>query len=227
MSSTATIIGVTGLIGSKLWHVLKKDNHYATIRLLVRRPFQHNDPKTEVKLVDFNDTESFKLGIEGSDAVFCAIGTTMIKVKGDIEEYRKIDFDIIMNAARFSKETGCENFLFVSSVGANKASSNFYLKLKGDIEEAVKNTGPISVSAFRPSMLLGFRHEKRFAESVPKQLMQIFSFLFVGGLKKYKAINAEDVANSMVWASKRAEPGLKIYEYEDMMMVNLPLNKEK
>lgn len=225
MSRTVTIIGVTGLIGSKLWQTLKKDDHYTTIRLLVRRPFHHNDLKTEVKLVDFSDTESFKLGIEGSDAVFCAIGTTMIKVKGDIKAYRKIDFDIILNAARFSKETGCENFLFVSSVGANKASTNFYLKLKGEIEEAVKNTELISVSAFRPSMLLGVRHEKRFAESIPKQLMQIFSFLFIGGLKKYKAINAEDVAHAMVWASKRAAPGFKIYEYEEMMMVNLPGEK--
>ncbi len=48
----------------------------------------------EVKLVDFNDAESLKLALEGSNSVFCCIGTTQKNVKGDNELYRKIDFDI-------------------------------------------------------------------------------------------------------------------------------------
>ena len=103
--------------------------------------FQHTNFKTEVKLVAFDDNESFKMGIDGSHTVFCAIGTTLKKMEGNKEEYRKIDFDIAVNAARYCKETGCTNFLLVSSVGANSKSNNFYLKLKGEIEEAIKKAG--------------------------------------------------------------------------------------
>src|SRR3989337_2050316 len=115
-SKTATIIVATGLIGSHLWDLLKKDTYYQTIRLLVRRPLEHNDPKTEVKLIDFRDWESFKLGIYVTDAVFCAVGTTQQKTGGNKEAYRQVDYDIAVRAAQFCKETGCENYLLVSSV---------------------------------------------------------------------------------------------------------------
>ncbi|MFN2439722.1 MAG: NAD(P)H-binding protein, partial [Chitinophagaceae bacterium] len=105
--TTATIIGSTGLIGNYLLQQLINDKGFDTIRLLVRRPVKNENPKVEIKLIDFNDHESFKLGIEASDVVFCAVGTTQMKVKGDKEAYRKIDHDIPVNAARFCKETGC------------------------------------------------------------------------------------------------------------------------
>ena len=135
---TATIIGATGLIGNYLLQQLIQDESFNTIRLLVRRPFKNENSKVEIKLIDFNDHESFKLGIDGSDVVFCAVGTTQKKVRGDKEAYRKIDHDIPVNAARFCKETGCNTFLFVSSVGADAKSKNFYLQLKGEVEDEIK-----------------------------------------------------------------------------------------
>ena len=137
----ATVIGATGLIGGYLLELLLKDDHFDSVRVLVRRPFQPDHPKLEKKLVDFTDAESFRLALEGSDVVFCSIGTTQKKVKGDKEAYRKIDYDITVNAARFCKLNGCETFVFVSSVGASSKSKNFYLKLKGEIEDAVKAIG--------------------------------------------------------------------------------------
>src|SRR4249920_248078 len=123
---TATIIGATGLIGGYLLEELLKDDHYDMVRILVRRPLELTHPRLEKKLVDFADAESFRLALEGSDIVFCAIGTTQKKVKGDKTAYRKVDYDIAVNAARFCKMTGCSTFILVSSVGANSKSNNFY-----------------------------------------------------------------------------------------------------
>ena len=64
---TAAIIGVTGMVGNYLLELLLKDDYFSTVRLLVRRPYEKTDPKIEVKLVDFNDAESFKLALEGLD----------------------------------------------------------------------------------------------------------------------------------------------------------------
>ena len=213
---TATIIGATGLVGSYLLEILEKDDYFSNIRLLVRRPIEYKHPKTEVKLIDFSDTESFKLGIDGSDAVFCAVGTTQKKVKGDKAAYRKVDYDIPVYAARYCKETGCEQFLFVSAVGANKASNNFYLKLKGEAEEGVIDSKVNSISIFRPSMLMGERKEKRTGESIGKVIMQPLSFLLGGKLSRLKPIHGRDVARSMTEAAKKAMPGVHYYEYNEM-----------
>ncbi len=211
---TATIIGATGLIGSHLWELLKKDPYYDTIRLLVRRPLTHNDPKTEVKLIDFRDWESFKLGIYGSHAVFCAIGTTQKKTGGDKEAYRQVDFDIAVRAAQFCQETSCDHYLLVSSVGASPKSNTFYLNLKGEIEEKISDYDIPSISIFRPSMLLGHRKEHRTGEKLAQSAMKNFSFLIPS---KYKPIQAFDVAKSMVTVSKESLTGVSIYEYEQMM----------
>ena len=177
------------------------------------------DKKTVVQLVDFADAESFKLALEDIDVVFCAVGTTQKKVKGDKEAYRKVDYDIPVNAARFAKEAGCKQFLLVSSVGANAKSKNFYLQLKGRVEDAVVQQGLPSVSIFRPSMLLGYREEKRPGEGFGKAVMRLLSFMFVGRLKKYRAVHARTVAKAMVYAAKEGNPGVSVYEYKEIIAV--------
>jgi len=206
---TATIIGVTGMIGNYLYELLKQDKNFDSIRLIVRRPFQHTDIKTEVKLIDFTDAESFRLALEGSDVVFSAIGTTQKKVKGDKGAYRKVDYDIAVNAARFCKMNGCEKFILVSSAGANSKSNNFYLKLKGEVEDAIKAVGLRSVHIMRPSMLIGDRKEFRFGEKIGTPVMKAISFLLPS---KYKPVHGRDVAKAMMAAAKKTDEGFFVWE---------------
>ena len=211
---TAAIIGVTGMVGNYLLELLLKDKYFSTVRLLVRRPYPKTDPKIEVKLVDFNDAESFKLALEGTDVIFSCVGTTQKNVKGDNELYRKIDFDIPLNAARFGKEAGCEKFILVSSVGANKHSRTFYLRLKGELENAIHSIGLEAVHIMQPSVLLGTRKENRGGESLLQGTMKLTSILFIGSLRKYKAIPGQTVAAAMLHAAKKDEKGFFRYTYD-------------
>ena len=145
---------------------MKEENACQKIRLIVRRPMEVSHPKLEIKLVDFEDYESLKLAIAGCHVVFSAVGTTQDKVKGDQLQYRKVDYDITVNAARACLETEGANFLLVSSVGADSNSKAFYLRLKGEVEEAVQKFPIKSISIFRPSMLLGNRKEFRLGERI-------------------------------------------------------------
>src|SRR5262249_43925084 len=135
------------------------------------------------------------------------------KMKGDREAYRKIDYDIPVKAARFCKMTGCEKFILVTSVGANAKASGFYLKLKGEIEEAVKTVGLNSVHVMRPSMLLGDRKEFRFGEKIGTPIIKALSFLVSS---KYKPVEARDVARAMITAAKKNDEGFFIHEYIDI-----------
>ncbi|MDZ4793946.1 MAG: NAD(P)H-binding protein [Bacteroidota bacterium] len=210
---TATIIGATGLTGGYLLEDLLQDNYYDTVRILVRRHIEMTHAKLEKKLVDFADAESFQLGLEGSDTVFCTVGTTQKKVKGNKEDYRKVDYDIPVKAARFCKLTGCENFVLVSSVGANSKSKNFYLQLKGEVEDAVKVVGLRSVHIIQPSVLLGDRKESRTGEKIAKAVMKAISFLLPS---KYKAIQGKEVAKAMILLSKMEKEGATTYQYKDI-----------
>ncbi|MFO7615483.1 MAG: NAD(P)H-binding protein [Bacteroidales bacterium] len=217
---TATIIGSTGLIGSHLLDLLLKDESVSSLRILVRRPVETKHPKLQVMVIDFADLDAFREGIRGSDAVFCSVGTTNKKVKGDKTAYRKVDYDIPVNAARFCAETGGKQFLLVSSVGADSHSRNFYLKLKGEVEEEIRRLPIPSFSNFRPSMLLGKRNESRPLETIAQKISKPLSFLFPA---KYKPIDAADVAKAMIAAAKQRNPSARIYHYREMMALAQPL----
>jgi len=210
---TATLVGATGLIGSYLLEQLLSDSYFDTVRILIRRSIDITHPKLEKKIVDFNDSDSLLVALSNSDVVFCAIGTTQKKVKGDKEAYRKIDFDIPVKLARFCKIVGCEKFILVSSAGANSKSINFYAKLKGETEEAVNEVGPKTIHIMRPSLLLGERKEFRLGENIGKAVMTTLSFLIPA---KFKAILGKDVAKVMLALSKKNEEGFFVHENKEI-----------
>ena len=217
MDQTATLIGASGLIGSHLLQLLLKDNTYSTVKIIVRRPQLLRDPKLQEIVIDFEDKKALEQAIAGSAVVFCVVPTAEKKVKGDKNAYRKVDFDIPVNAAKAAAKFGVYSFSLVSSVGANAANNNnFYLKLKGIVEEAVSKESIPQLHIMRPSMLLGDRKEKRFGESIAAVLMPLFSIFLLGKSAKYKAIKAEDVAKAMLQASKSPVKGIHIYEYEEL-----------
>ena len=210
---TATLVGATGLIGNYLLEELLNDPFFDTVRILIRRPIDITHPKLEKKIVDFNDNDSLLVALSNSDVMFCAIGSTMKKVNGDKEAYRKIDFDIPVKLARFCKMTGCEKFILVSSAGANSKSRNFYQRLKGETDEAVKSVGLKTVHIMRPSLLLGERKEFRLGENIGKAVMTFLSFLIPG---KYKAIQGKDVAKVMVALAKGKQEGFFIHDNKEI-----------
>lgn len=209
---TATVAGATGLIGSYLLEELLKDDYFDIVRILIRRPLDISHPKLEKKLVDFGDADSLLVALTGTDVLFCAVGTTQKKVNGDKAAYRKVDYDIPVNLARYCKIVGCEKFILVSSVGANSKSNNFYLHLKGEVEDAIKTTGLQSLHIMQPSMLLGDRKETRTAERTGQVIMKAFSFLLPA---KYKPVHGRDVAKAMLIAAKSEKSGLTTYTFKD------------
>ena len=219
---TATLIGATGLVGGELLSLLLDDNYFRKVRILVRRPFTMNHPKLEKKLVDFSDADSLLVGLDESDVVFCTIGTTMKKVGGNKEVYRKIDYDIPVNIARYCKIMNCKNYIVVSAVGADSGSRNFYLKLKGEVEDILKKVGIESTYIMRPSMLLGKRNEFRFGERIAIPLIKKIAFLLPS---KYKPIEARDVARAMLAAAKRHEKGFFICAYKKMKQLGREIKK--
>lgn len=213
-SQTAVVLGASGLVGSHVVQKLLADDSFTTVRVLIRKPLLLQHPKLEQQIVDFSNYENYKIKLGKGDCIFCCIGTTKANVKGDETEYRKIDFDIPVNAARFSSEAGFQQYLLVSAMGANSKAHIFYSRLKGEVEEVIGTFHFKGFHIFRPSFLLGNRKEKRMGELIAKTISKIFSFLIPSN---YKPIEATDVAAAMVKAAKAKEEGCKIYYYQDMI----------
>ncbi len=212
-----TLLGATGLIGSHVLKNLIEDKSVSSITVIVRRKTDFDHPKVKEVVIDFKDENAFQNAIEPESVIFCAVGTTNKKVKGNTTKYRAVDYDIPVKAAQFGIEKDCQSFVLVSSMGANPKSSNFYTKLKGEVEEEISGLGYQNLYIFRPSLLLGKREEFRFGEKLAKFFMGTFSFLLPS---KIKPIQAKYVANAMVKASKVKINATQVYRYKDIIRLS-------
>ncbi len=214
---TAVVIGATGLIGEALTQLLLENVSFTKVRILVRRPVALHHAKLEIHITDFSHLQDMKKGIGKGDCLFSCIGTTQKSVKGDKDQYRKTDYDIPLDAARIAKEAGFSAFLIVSSIGASASSGNFYLRLKGEVEDALKSIGLTSLYIFQPSFLLGARKKQRVGEAILKNTFKALSVLLSGTWRKYRAIESRDVAKAMLNAALKQVPGIHTITYDQII----------
>lgn len=213
MTYTASVAGATGLTGQFLLKKLERDQSCSRIFVLVRKPAKTSSRKTEWLTTDFKD-QNWKKAFP-AEIFFCCLGTTMKKA-GSKEAFRAIDFELVLQLARLAKQKGCRKFVGISSLGANKNSSNFYLKTKGEMEAAVAELGFESCIFVRPSILLGPRTEQRTGEKIGILLSKILNPLMAGPLKKYKGIASETVAKAMIELALEEKPGIRIIESDEL-----------
>ena len=193
---TALLFGSSGLIGSNLLDNLINNNNYNKIKIFVRGLPSINNSKVEVIKTDFLDLETLKENLIGDDCFFC-IGTTH-KDTPDKNEYRRIEYDLPGNLAKIAKFNSINNFIYVSSIGANPKASSTYLKNKGQAEEELKKIGFSNLSIIQPSFLVGNRKAFRISEALGIPVMKFLSLFFLGGFKKYTPINVEIVVKAMI-----------------------------
>jgi uncharacterized protein YbjT (DUF2867 family) len=205
----AIVLGGTGLIGHELLKILIADPQFAEVHLIGRRDTDLTSSKIHFHQVDMNEIDQHA-SLFNADIVFCCLGSTM-KNAGSKEAFYKIDFDMVASAAK-NAEGKAQQFLMVSSLGANPHSSNFYLRTKGEVETAIQERNIPSISIFRPSILFGDRKEKRSGEKMGIAFMKAVQPVLIGGLKKYRGNEATHVANAMVKVSKQNKQGRFIYE---------------
>ena len=192
----ALVFGSTGLVGGNLLRLLIKDEKYKKIRVFVRSSTSKIDPKIEVVQTDFTKLENIKSEIKGDDCFFC-IGTTRKKTPNK-QDYINTEYNLPLSIGKICSDNNVQNFTYISSLGANPKTSNLYLKNKGMAEEELRKLNFKKFIVIRPSFLIGKRKEERFGEKIGIFAMKCISPILVGDLKKYKSINAEIVAKSMI-----------------------------
>lgn len=205
---TAIILGATGLTGSHLLRSLLKDNRYKKIKLFSRKAIDFKDEKLEENLVDLfelkNQQEDFR-----ADEVYCCIGTTRAKTP-DKDLYRKIDYGIPVEAAELCKKNKIDTFIVISALGANSESRVFYNQLKGQMEKEVILKEIPKTHILQPSLIGGFRKEKRFGEWLAKKVFLLLNHLMRGPFKKYRSINPQSIARCMVWLANNPYKKIRI-----------------
>lgn len=207
------MIGATGLVGSLAARSLLAQGY--DVDALLRRPTGIAHPHWREHVAPppgWADIVS-RLNPEASVS---ALGTTM-RQAGSQPAFRAVDLDMVVAFARAGAAAGVRRMVTVSSAGADPGSSNFYLRVKGDMEAALEGMGFERLDILRPGLLLGPRGgDRRPGERIALALSPLTNLVLRGRLDRYAAIDAEVVAGAAVNALRQAEPGIFRHENREI-----------
>ncbi|MFD2161710.1 NAD-dependent epimerase/dehydratase family protein [Paradesertivirga mongoliensis] len=203
------IAGASGLIGTELLTLLLQDGRISEVLALVRFPLPTNNTKLKQLKVNFDKLSDYKDQIEG-DAIYCCLGSTKKKTP-NLNDYHKVDHEYPLTLAKIALENKIAQYHLISALGADKNSKVFYPRLKGRIEEDVKDIPLQSVHIYQPSLLVGNRNEHRAFEKFFIHAMNFINPLLVGSLRKYRSIKATTVAQAMINQTFKNLDGIHTY----------------
>jgi nucleoside-diphosphate-sugar epimerase len=232
-AKTVLLAGATGLVGNSIMQHCLDDESVGLIILPTRRPVPIAHPKIRNVVMDLLGSENFdplpalseaikKVCSGKIDSYISALGTT-IKTAGSREAFIAVDRDLVCRFAEIAKGLGAKHAVFISSVGANRQTSNFYLRVKGETEDLLERMQFDRVDHLRPGLLLGPRLETRRGEAFAQKLAFIYNPLLMGPLGRYRAIQADAVAAAAVHLLTKNEAG--IFVHENSALLALQTNK--
>jgi uncharacterized protein YbjT (DUF2867 family) len=213
----AIVFGGTGLVGQAIIDELLKSDNYEFIKVFTRRKTIYlGASKIIESIVDFDHPESFTQNITGDDLFIC-LGTT-IKKAGSVSRMEQIDRDLTVFLSKSAREKGVKRVAVISSIGADMSSSNYYLRIKGEMEQGIEELDFDTIAIVRPSILLGTRKERRVGEQAGKALMKLIGIFLVGKFRKYRGIEGRDVAKAMI-AILEDVHGKEIFESDRLQKI--------
>ena len=193
----ALVIGATGATGKDLVSKLLEDQDYKEVNIFVRKPTEIDHPKLKTHIVNFEKPEEWKNFVQG-DVAFSCLGTTL-KDAGSKEAQKKVDYDYQYQFAKTAKENEIDDYILVSSYGANPKSKIFYSRMKGELEQSVKDLHFNKVTIFQPGML------ERKDTSRPGEVLggKIIKFANKFGILTHqKPLPTDVLAQAMINSSK-------------------------
>ncbi len=233
----AVVLGASGSVGNALIKGLIRDGSFKPIVTLVRRsqPDQvamARDAGVELRetIVPAMDPAGLQSAtaevirpLDGDVVGLSVLGVGAGTAKLTIDEHRAIDVQLNEAFARGLKASGrVKHLAFMSAAGADPTAAASgsgaagmarYARVKGEAEEAVKESGPAVVSIVRPGMIIGSQHTPWLLEKV----LPAFSFVTPA---KYRSITVEQIAKAMVATSLNTPAKSAVYHYPEMMALN-------
>lgn len=215
MDKKVVIIGATGLVGNALLQEVIQAKEVSEMRIFVRKAIDGLPEKVTQIVTDFSDFCLLKEQVIG-DVIYCCVGTTRKKTP-DLTDYRNIDFGINIGMAKLAKENGIPTVHLISAIGASTSSRIFYSKLKGEIEEAMKELKFDNCYIYQPSILIGSRTESRPMEYLSQKLCPFLDLFMLGVLKDYHSISATSIAQFMHRNLGQEKAGVHVVRFTQMI----------
>ncbi|MCH7629275.1 MULTISPECIES: NAD(P)H-binding protein [Novosphingobium] len=192
------LIGATGLVGKAVIAACAPRPDIHLVGLARREMAMPPGARIELLLSDPSHWTD-AIADARAETVVIALGTTIKAVDGDRTAFRAVDHDLVLACARAAKQAGVRQLIVVSSVGAALSSRNFYLSVKGEVEDQLVKLHFDRLDILRPGLLRGQREGAgRPAERLGMMVAPVADILLAGSLARYRSVRASDLGRVIV-----------------------------
>ncbi len=219
------LIGATGFAGN---HVMQKLNNDFEVITLSRKLPTNLSNNTKNIIFDFYNLDN-QTELPKSDHIILCIGTPLklwelIYVKNkDMPAFVKVDKEYVITFAQAAYNSGIKNISIISAIGADSNSSNRYLRVKGEVEDAIVKIGFDNINIFRPSHICGrLKWEKQNSSNrldmfIGEYASLITKPLMFGPLRDFKGIDVEILAQSITNNVNNKNTGIQYFTYDNFI----------
>jgi len=215
----ALLLGYTGATGNALLTELVKSDKVNQIICLGRKAPAYDHHKVTWVASDLSKMADHLDVFASVSRIYCCLGTTMAKA-GSKEAFRKVDYNMVVDAGIVAAQAGVASFSVVSAIGAHAQSMFYYNRVKGEMEQALQQAGLKRLSIYQPGLIVAQRSEHRAGESLAISLYPLIEwFLPV----KYRSIEAKTIARAMLLNSIKSDEGTEVLQNGEMQVLSKSL----
>ena len=208
------LVGATGLIGSALIEACVGRRDVKLVAVSRREASLPKGARMEVLLAPVEGWGD-AIAAASPDVLVIALGTTWAKSGKDEATFRAVDEKLVLDCARWGLTAGAKQVIAVTSVGASRNAKGLYLRVKGEVEEALGKIGYPRLDVLRPGLIIGPRKERRFLEAIAQFFAPVADFFLRGEYARYRSIHCDVLAQTIIALTRQKARGRFVHEHED------------
>ena len=209
----ALLFGIDTQIGEYCLNFLSAHDAYEKVIVFVNKPRFFETSKVEGRVFNFEKLEEYSALIQGNDLFYCTSSFLQKNTYSVLTGTSTIKN--ILPIAKIAANNKVNQLILLSSQGADSEAILPTSKLKGEIEDLVKELPFWAIHIFKPSMLIGALDEdQRWGEQLANWLGDMLDQITGGFVSKYKPIEADAVAKAMIHSAQLFSGGVHVYNID-------------
>jgi len=221
---TALVAGGTGLTGSALLRLLLAGAGYARVHAVTRRPLLLDHARLANRVLAPEQIPAKLAGTRIHDA-FCCLGAPQPRA-ATVAQLRAVDLELSLAFARAAQSLGATRFVVISAAGADPSAASAFLRVKGEMETALRTLRFPSLDILQPHTVLGLRPQTSAARMLQMALRPWVNPLLRGRLDALRAISGEDLAEAMGGAARTQRGGVQIYAGSGLRVLSQAMRRQ-
>jgi uncharacterized protein YbjT (DUF2867 family) len=165
-------------------------------------------PRLANRILPLEQMQTRVSGIKVNDA-FCCLGAPQARA-GSLAQLKPVDLDLTLAFARSALGLGASRLIVISAAGADKTAASAFLRVKGELESALRELRIPAIDILAPGRVTGVRAQMGAGDWLG-MLSPLLNPLLRGSLAGRRAVAPAELSAAMLGAARSQRGGIHVH----------------